>query len=67
MADGLEADVEELFALLRSHGALKRAYVPLRQALPDALRKTSDAHGLVLACLVGSNWWERAPHLVCGK
>ena len=51
MADGLEADVEELFALLRSYGALKRAYVPLRQALPDALRKTSDAHGLVLCAI----------------
>ena len=42
---------DALFALLRSHGTLKRAYVPLRQALPDVLRRSADAHALVLSAV----------------
>lgn len=52
MADAvILADRETLFSLLRSHGALKRAYVPLRQALPDALKQFADPHALVISAV----------------
>ena len=46
-----DAERSELFSLLRSHGALKRAYVPLRQALPSVLARSADAHALVISAV----------------